>query len=133
MVEARDQRGELVVILARFALALGRVGLRARTREVIDLAGELVEALMHAREVFAVEVFILVGAGLCAVRGGLLQDDRVQPIAQRHTGPTRCLARAFARFRSDAFDTPRHAKLHSHTQLGGGVRARISPRGTGAR
>jgi len=73
-------------------------------------AREIVEALIDRGE------FVAIGFVVVIVRNvlGLLQDDGVEPVAQRHARPARRFFRGLARFRPDAFDTPRDAEFHAH-------------------
>src|SRR5262249_46618847 len=55
-----------------------------------------------------------------ALRHGLLHDDRIEPVVQRHARASRRFLRGVPRFLSDAFDAPRKAKFHAHTHVRGG-------------
>src|SRR4029079_13617840 len=55
-----------------------------------------------------------------ALRRGLLQDDRVEPVTQRHPRTARCFLRGLLRMLSNSFDVPRKAKFHAHTHVRGG-------------
>ena len=50
----------------------------------------------------------------------LVEDDRVEPFAERHAGAARRFSGGLAGFRPDAFDTPRNAKFHALTRIRGG-------------
>ncbi len=58
-------------------------------------------------------VDLLVGVCLDAVLRGVIEDDGIEPIAERHTGAARGLARGFTRLGPDPFYTPRDAKFHA--------------------
>jgi hypothetical protein len=55
-----------------------------------------------------------------ALRRGLLQDDRVEPVTQRHPRTARRFLRGLLRVLSNSFDVPRKAKFHAHTHVRGG-------------
>jgi hypothetical protein len=101
------------------AAAFGRVSLGSDSgcaaREALDAARNVVKAVMDDGEFIVVIVVIVHAVFRC-----LLQDDGVQPFAQRHARPARGFPCRLARFRPYAFDTPRHAKFHAHTHIRGG-------------
>ena len=55
-----------------------------------------------------------------------------EPVVQRQAGAASGSLRGFAGFVANAFDAPRKAKSHAHTEVEA-LRVRIDSRGTGAR
>jgi len=79
-VEAADQFGELVGFLAA---ELGRVGRRSAASDLLDAPRDVIEPRMHRGELVAV-VIVIERRRLHAFFLGLLNDDGVEPFAQRH-------------------------------------------------
>jgi hypothetical protein len=115
-VEAVDQFGDLAAVVA--LAGFRRIGRGAADAgKFFDAAGEVVELLIDGGKFAAID-FVIVVVG--TVLGRLMQDDVVQPFAQRHAGPARRFPCGLARFRPNAFYTPWHAKFHAHVRSRGG-------------
>ena len=120
VVETADQLGEAVWFVvtnlaAAAAAARGRLG--GAAREMRDFAGQIVEAFVNAGELVGiVAVVVVLVPGRAAILR-LLEDDVIEPFAERHAGAARGLARALAGLGPNAFHAPRDAKFHPHTYV----------------
>jgi hypothetical protein len=98
--------------LLRLAMMRRRVSLRAAARQLVEPLAEIVQPRMNRGGVFAGALIIVVVIVLL----GVMQDDGIEPIAERHAGAARRFARGVAGLRPDAFDAPLgtefHARLH---------------------
>jgi hypothetical protein len=110
--------------LARFliprALARGRVGVTVATAP-----GRSGRAARFAlgMVVFGVRLLPIMRRGIGFARPPRLlviligrSNDGVEPLADRHAGPTRGVARCRARLRTETSQVPRTARSHSHVQ-----------------
>ena len=52
-----------------------------------------------------------------ALADGRVDDNRVEPFADRNAAPSRSLTRGFPRLRPDSFDAPRRAGLHARSRI----------------
>src|SRR6185312_193153 len=113
---------ELVGIVARTGWTcsvIWRVSRGTAVRDLVDAAGDVVEARVHRAHVVLV-IVVAERSGIDAVLLRLLDDDGVEPLAERHAGAARGLHGRLAGFRTDAFDAPRHAEFHARIRLRGG-------------
>ncbi len=78
-------------------------------RHLLDAAGEIVQPLVHAGEIFAVEVLVVRRQALMC---GLLKDHGVEPISQGHARPACRFLRCFAGFRANPLHAPRDVEFH---------------------
>src|SRR3977135_3662528 len=83
----------------------------------LELVPEVVEPFVDRGQILAV---ILARTGLVGIEpdafiGGLLEDDRVEPLADRDAGPASGLTRRVPCLRVDALHVPRR-RSHSSTR-----------------
>ena len=91
------------------------------------LAGVPFAAAHYRREVIRLIAEISMGAGTLAMIGGTvvivgffgggIENDRIEPLADRHAGAARGLARAVTRIRMHSLEVPRSAGFHATTRI----------------
>ena len=90
-VEPVDQLGELIWLGAGVARCVSG---GSRLRGPVDAAADIIEPLMHAAQVGAVGLVVVLSgrAGIDAVLFCLMQDNAIEPVAERHARPARRFA-----------------------------------------
>src|SRR5690349_3177373 len=93
---------------------------RGRALQALELMVQLVETFMHREELIAV-VFVVIAAVRQphAFFVGRIENDGVEPFADRHAGTARSFARRLPRIAPDALHSPRNAKFHAYVAQGG--------------
>ena len=126
-VDAAATAGRIVrsaELIRIVACARRRVSSRPARAEPVDLAREIVEALVNGGERVVIVAVLVVALRLDAFLRRGIEDDGVQPFAQRHARPARSFFCCLANFRLYSFHTPRDTKFHSHTHgRGGGAKS----------
>jgi hypothetical protein len=85
-----------------------------QARKLIELATDLIEAPSDLGHLGGV---VVVGSGVLGRLGlfvpGVIADDRVEPLADRHAGAARGIPRGLARRLRYALHFPRNARCHA--------------------